>query len=202
MDFDPSFLDQIKSAAHDAGLSDHIAAALPRIIQIESGGNPNAATGSYTGLLQMGLDERAKYGGDSLQAGLALLKDRSDQLEKQLGRPPTASELYFAHQQGVGGFTAQNANPDAPAWQNMAGTAEGRHKGEGWAKQAIWGNIPSDRRSQFGNVDNVTGRQFLDLWRQKVEGGVRTAAANPDGPFRGEHHGPRTAHTTHPVRSA
>jgi len=190
MAFDPSSYEE---TALKAGLSPELAAAIPRIIQIESGGNPDAATGSYTGLLQMGPDERAKYGGDSLEAGLALLKDRSAQLEKQLGRAPTAAELYFAHQQGVGGFQAQNANPDAPAWQNMAGTAEGRHKGEGWAKQAIWGNVPTDMRSQFGSVDNVTGRQFLDLWRQKVEGGVRTAAASPDGPFRGEHHGSHSA---------
>lgn len=186
MAFDPS--DYI-FAAKQAGLPDDIATAIPRIIQIESGGNPNAVTGSYTGLLQMGPDERARYGGDSLQSGLALLKDRADQLEKQLGRYPTAAELYFAHQQGVGGFQAQNANPDRPAWENMAGTAEGRQKGERWAKEAIWGNIPTDMRSQFGNIDNVTGRQFLDLWAQKVNGGVRMAAASPDGPFRGQHHG-------------
>lgn len=166
----------------DAGLSPELAAAIPRFIQIESGGDPNARTGSYTGLLQMGPDERARYGGDSLQSGLAMLKNGAYQLEQHLGRPPTPAELYFAHQQGMGGFVAQNANPGAPAWQNMASTAEGRQKGDAWAKEAIWKNIPNDLKGQFGNVDNVTGQQFMDLWANKVNG-TRVATPNPNGPL-------------------
>ncbi len=151
-------------------LSPELEAYLPRFIQIESGGNPNARTGSYSGLLQMGPDEIAKYGGNGLEQGKQLLADRAAELEKTLGRPPTPTELYMAHQQGMGGVQAHMANPDAPAWQNMAGTGEGRRKGEAWAKQAIWGNVPSDVRANYpGGVDSLTSKQFMDLWQQKVE---------------------------------
>jgi hypothetical protein len=151
-------------------LSPELEAYLPRFIQIESGGNPNARTGSYSGLLQMGPDEIAKYGGNGLEQGKQLLADRAAELSKALGRDPTPAELYLAHQQGMGGAQAHLANPDAPAWQNMAGTAEGRRKGEGWAKQAIWGNVPDTLKAQYpGGVDSLTSRQFMDLWRSKVE---------------------------------
>lgn len=142
--------------------------ALPQIIKLESGGNPNARTGSYTGELQMGPDEIAKYGGNDVASGRRLLIDRATQLANQLGRVPTGAEIYLAHQQGMGGFQAHNANPDAPAWQNMAATKEGRDKGPNWAKQAIWGNIPDTMKAQFGSVDNVTSRDFMNLWSQKM----------------------------------
>jgi hypothetical protein len=156
------------SAAYD--LSPELQAYIPRFIQIESGGDPNARTGSYSGLLQMGPDEIAKYGGNGLEQGTQLLRDRAQQLTTTLGREPTPTELYLAHQQGMGGVQAHISNPDAPAWQNMASTAEGRRKGEGWAKQAIWGNVPDSIKAQYpGGVDSLTSRQFMDLWRSKVE---------------------------------
>jgi hypothetical protein len=164
-------------------LSPELQAYIPRFIQIESGGNPNARTGSYSGLLQMGPDEIAKYGGNGLEQGTQLLADRAAELSKVLGREPTAGELYLAHQQGMGGAKAHLANPDAPAWQNMAGTAEGRRKGEGWAKQAIWGNVPDGMKANYpGGVDSLTSRQFVDLWKSKVERtplNIGTAAAMP-----------------------
>ncbi len=158
-------------------LSPELQAYVPRFIQIESGGDPNARTGSYSGLLQMGPDEIAKYGGNGLEQGKQLLADRAAQLSQVLGRDPTPTELYLAHQQGMGGAQAHLSNPDAPAWQNMAGTAEGRQKGERWAKQAIWGNVPDTLKAQYqGGVDSLTSRQFVDLWRSKVE---RTPMAAP-----------------------
>lgn len=151
-------------------LPPELQAYIPRFVQIESGGNPNARTGSYSGVLQMGPDEIAKYGGNGLEQGTQLLTDRAEQLSKVLGRDPTPTELYLAHQQGMGGAQAHLANPDAPAWQNMASTGEGRQKGERWAKQAIWGNVPDTMKAQFpGGVDSLTSRQFMDLWKSKVE---------------------------------
>lgn len=145
---------------------------LPRYIQIESGGSPNAKTGSYSGLLQMGPDEIAKYGSDSLEAGKQMYADRAAWFEKNFGRPPTPTELYLTNQQGEGGVSAHLANPDAPAWQNMYSTAEGRKKGEAWAKKAIWGNVPDDVKANYpGGVDSLTSQQFMDLWRAKVERG-------------------------------
>ncbi len=168
-------------------LSPELQAYIPRFIQIESGGNPNARTGSYSGLLQMGPDEIAKYGGNGLEQGTRLLADRAGELARVLGRDPTPTELYLAHQQGMGGAQAHMANPDRPAWENMAGTGEGRRKGEGWAKQAIWGNVPDTLKANYpGGVDSLTSQQFMDLWKSKVERvplniGTASAMAKPLG---------------------
>lgn len=179
--------DSLIDQALAAGIDPSLARFIPRIVQIESGGNPDARTGSYTGLLQMGPDERAKYGGDGLGAGLAMYRDRAAQFEKQYGRQPTPTEFYLANQQGTGGLAAHLGNPDAPAWQNMASTAEGRQKGASWAKQAIWGNVPTDVRSQYpGGVDSLTSGQFMDIWRRKLGDGapqtVASASNPPSGP--------------------
>ena len=54
----------------------------------------------------------------------------------------------------------------------MYNTGEGRQKGEGWAKKAIWGNIPASQRARFGSVENVTSEQFADLWRERYARGL------------------------------
>lgn len=150
--------------------------AFARIAHIESGGDPRAVTGSYQGLFQLGPSEWSRYGGggnvfdaqSNARAAAAKMRDESNTFTTRYGRAPSADELYMVHQQGAGGYAAHSANPDAPAWQNMASTGEGRQKGSGWARQAIWGNVPTQYRSQFGNVDNITSRQFMDMWRRKV----------------------------------
>lgn len=180
------FDDIITREATRAGLDPD---TVKRIIHIESGGRPNAQTGSYKGLMQLSDAEFAKYGpagvpdahGPSgnvfdpeanIIAGVNSLADKSAKFAASHGgRAPTATELYMMHQQGEAGAANHFANPDRPAWQNMLNTAEGRQKGEGWAKAAIWGNIPSDMRRQFpGGVDSVTSRDFVNVWQQKVEG--------------------------------
>jgi hypothetical protein len=151
-------------------------ARLRAFVMIESGGNPSNTTGSYKGLLQLSGNEFARHGGQgsiydvdaNLNAGALKLKAEAADFERQYGRPPTAGEVYLRHQQGAGGAAAHWANPDKPAWQNMYSTAEGRQKGPGWARQAIWGNVPADVRRQYGSVDNLTSRQFTDLWNTKV----------------------------------
>ncbi len=151
---------------------------MARIARIESSGNPAARTGSYKGLFQLSDSEFAKYGGgdiynaaDNSRAAGAKLAAETAAFNQRYGRQPTATEIYLIHQQGQGGFDAHNSNPDQPAWRSMASTAEGRQKGEGWARQAIWGNVPDNLKPQFGSVDNLTSQQFMDLWRHKVEGG-------------------------------
>ena len=165
--------DAIDRAAKQYGVNPKL---LSTFVKIESGGNPQAVTGSYRGLFQLSEPEFNKYGGgniysahDNAMAGAAKLKAESEQFAKQYGREPTALDLYMVHQQGPGGYAAHTSNPNAPAWQNMASTAEGRAKGEGWAKQAIWGNVPSDVRNKYpGGVDSLTSQQFMDIWRDKV----------------------------------
>ena len=164
---------------------------LRRFSQIESGGSPNARTGSYKGLFQLSDDEFSKWGKgnifnpvDNASAAAAKIAADTQSFTQTYGRQPTAADLYLIHQQGSGGASAHMSDPSAPAWQNMASTAEGRQKGEGWAKQAIWGNIPdsaktspSFNKEMFpGGVDTVTSQDFMRGWESKVNNG---SAAQP-----------------------
>src|SRR5215813_11955660 len=143
----------------------------------ESGGNSRARTGSYYGVYQLSHSEFRRYGGRGnifdLRANTDVaarkLRSESDAFSLQYGRAPTATELYMIHQQGVSGAAMHMANPDVPAWLNMYLTDEGRRKGPGWARLAIWGNVPADQRAQFpGGVDSITSRQFMDMWATKM----------------------------------
>jgi hypothetical protein len=161
-----------ETAGINAGLPPALAAYMPRYVHIESGGNPNAQTGSYTGVLQMGPDERAKYGGNGLDQGARMYADKYNWFAQKYGRDPTPTELYMVNQQGQGGLAAHMANPEGAAWRNMASTGEGQQKGDAWAKKAIWGNVPDSLKPNYpGGVDSMTSQQFMDMWKQKVEQG-------------------------------
>jgi hypothetical protein len=166
--------DRVAAAAKSAGIPPSVLAA---IVHIESGGNPNAKTGSYTGLGQLSTSEFKKYGpaggsilniDDNLQATANSLADKSRQFTKEFGRPPNPTELYMMHQQGEAGLRSHVHNPDQPAWMSMLQTGEGKQKGENWARAAIWGNIANQDRAKFGSVDNVTSRDFLNYWSTKM----------------------------------
>jgi hypothetical protein len=144
---------------------------------IESGGNSRARNESHYGVYQLNLSEFRKYGGRgnifdpkaNTDVAARELHFGSNAFSLQYGRAPTATELYMIHQQGVGGAAMHMANPDAPAWLNMYLTDEGRRKGPGWARLAIWGNVPADQRAQFsGGVDSITSRQFMDMWATRM----------------------------------
>lgn len=170
--FDPSVDAAIIEAASEAGIDPD---TLRTFARIESGGNPTVRTGSYKGLFQLSDKEFSKHGGQgdiydpraNARAAAIKLKAESEDFKRRYGREPTPAEIYMIHQQGVGGSAAHWANPDAPAWQNMYSTAEGRKKGPGWARQAIWGNVPNDVKKKYGSVDNMTSRDFLDMWGGK-----------------------------------
>lgn len=173
---------EIGVAAAAAGVD---AGTLGALVTIESGGNPRAERGSYRGLGQLSDADFQRLGGgdifnpaDNLRATARRLAETSRQFETQYGRAPTAADLYLIHQQGAGGYAAHVANPEAPAWQNMAGTAEGRDKGAAWAKSAIWGNIPERERARFGSVENVSSADFMEIWQRRI-GGL-TGAAMPE----------------------
>ena len=161
--------------------------------RIESGGDPRNVTGSYKGLFQLSNGEFAKHGGGNIfdpehnaMAGARKIASESAGFESKYGRQPTPAEIYLIHQQGEGGAAAHWANPDQPAWQSMASTGEGRRKGESWAKQAIWGNVPDDQKRQFGSVGNITSKQFTDLWANKFGGpGTPPTPAGPQGAYSG-----------------
>ncbi|WFU84835.1 hypothetical protein QA645_19465 [Bradyrhizobium sp. CIAT3101] len=179
----PSLLnDEIDRAASIAGLDPAI---LRGVIRIESSGDPRAVKGSYKGLGQLSDEQFQKYGSgdifnarDNLRATARKLSDEAGEFGLKYGRMPTAAEMYLVHQQGAGGFAAHMANPDRAAWQSMLSTKEGQQKGEAWAKAAIWGNIPDRDKARFGSVENVTSRQFSQLWEQKVD--AATGRALPE----------------------
>lgn len=190
----PRFNKKIDSIIDGAAAEHGVDPALMRTYaKIESGGDPSNQTGSYKGLFQLSAAEFRKYGGTgdifdpqaNAQAAARKLKAESDELAAKLGRQPTPTELYMVHQQGEGGAAAHASNPDAPAWKNMHSTAEGRGKGEAWAKRAIWGNIPDADKKEFGSVENVTSKDFLELWERKVQKFSGEAGAPRKGKIAG-----------------
>lgn len=188
----------IAAAAQKHGVDPGLLATFARI---ESSGHPGAQTGSYKGLFQLSESEFRKHGGEgdifdagaNADAAAAKLKAEASEFQAKHGRVPTALDLYLVHQQGEAGYASHMARPDAPAWQNMASTGEGREKGAGWAKKAIWGNIPDDVKARFPDgVESVTSQDFMDVWGEKVQrmgGGAprqeRVASADTyAGPYR------------------
>lgn len=171
--FSPRVEQALARASRETGVPVETLRAFTRI---ESGGNPRTRTGSYNGLLQLSNSQFRQYGGtgsiyDADQnaiAGARKIAALSAEFREANGRNPNAAELYMMHQQGPGGAAAHYANPDRPAWQNMLSTGEGQQRGAGWAKRAIWGNVPSDVRGRFGSVNNITSRDFTELWADKV----------------------------------
>lgn len=168
---------KIEAEATRMGVAPQTAVAMAAI---ESRGNPNAVSpsGLHHGIFQLSDDEFAQGGGvgskfdadQNIKAGIASIKAKSETFAKEFGRAPTATEMYMMHQQGEAGARAHMANPDLPAWQNMLSTGEGKKKGEGWAKAAIWGNLPPSAQEKFQSVENVTSRDFMGVWQQKVQG--------------------------------
>lgn len=159
--------------------------------RIESGLRPRARTGSYKGLFQLSKEEFQRYGGgdiynahDNANAFAKLTLVNMAKFRAATGRNPTGAELYLMHQQGEAGAAAHLRRPNAPAWINMYNTAEGRRKGPGWAKKAIWGNVPPSWKRRFGSVENVTSGDFTEMWRRTYEAkegwksGTQLASAN------------------------
>ena len=150
------------------------------IASIESSGNPESGRSRpYKGLFQLNQDEWRRYGNGTdihdaeanTEAGIKSMMDKSAKFKREFGREPSAVELYLMHQQGEAGLRAHAANPDQAAWKSMLSTGEGQRKGEGWAKRAIWGNVPQDFRKYFSNsVENVSSREFIAAWTAKMMG--------------------------------
>lgn len=148
---------------------------LNSIMQVESSGNPTARTGSYGGLFMLSDSEFRRMGGEgdildpraNAMAGAALLASHINAFRNRFGSEPSLNDLYMIHQQGWGGYLAHRANPDRPAWENMASTAEGRARGNDWARRAIAGNIPR-QFLQGRDPDSITSGEFLSIWQQRL----------------------------------
>jgi hypothetical protein len=150
-------------------------AYIARLFQIESGGNPNAVTGSNRGLGQFGPQEEARYGlndanrADAAAQAAAVQREAAEHaavLQKALGRPPTPGELYLTHQQGIaGGPALLSADPAMPAWQAIRPF----YKSDRMARLAITGNVPGNHPLRGADPDAITAADFRNLWVNKFE---------------------------------
>lgn len=167
----------LAQAARDTGVSLRL---LRAICFIESSGNPRTVTGQYKGLFQINSTQFHQFGGkgsildpmQNAQAGARLLKQRRLDIERRLGRTVTDSELYLAHQQGVSGAISHLSDRERLAWKSMHSTIEGKRRGAAWARRAIWGNLPTQAKSKFGSVENLTSGDFVDWWIARFERAV------------------------------
>jgi len=187
----PVIAEHLKSKVEaDAGqkISDAYAGRIPGLplgymqsaTGIESGNKANAVNGSHSGLAMFSPALEAKYGLNAANrdnpAAVAMAlaaenRDNHSALVTALGHEPAPADYYLAHQQGLGGAVSHMMQPSLPAWQNMAGTLEGRQKGQDWAKQAIWGNMTNQMKAQFpGGVESVTSGDFSKMWAQRFYG--------------------------------
>ncbi len=163
--------DIIRKAAEKNGMSYSRALGIARL---ESGLRPNTQTGSYKGLFQLDDRQFRKYFGEggnvfnpehNAEAAMKLFRDEARQFERTMGRPPTDFDQYMVHQQGLAGYTSHLKNPDQPAWQSMQQASK---RDSNWSKRAIWGNMTPGWKGQFGSVENVTSRDFLQAWEQRA----------------------------------
>jgi len=141
---------------------------------IESNYGANAGTssaGAY-GPFQFIPGTAAQYGlkdrGDleaSARAAAAYAADNAKLLTDALGRPPTAGELYLAHQQGSEGALALLLNPDVPAYKVVGSVAR------------IKQNLPKGLQ---GRAKTMTAREFFDHWNGEFQNRVKMAAPAAD----------------------
>src|SRR5208283_4601167 len=93
--------------------------------------NPaSSATGIFQHLdstwkAQGGTDQDRLDTGRQVQLGVALVKQNTEALAKDLGRQPQPWEVYLAHQQGLAGATALlHADPNASAAGALGGSTD------------------------------------------------------------------------------
>lgn len=122
------------------------------LADIESGFNPNAHNASGAdGLFQFMPQTASEYGltdtrdpSASSMSAAALTRDNAQRL-KAAGIPPTAGNLYLAHQQGAGGAIKLLSNPNARA-DDIVGPGAIR---------------------QNGGRPGMSAGQFASLWTEK-----------------------------------
>ena len=143
--------------------------------QTESGFNPNKHNpgSQYKGMYQLNEEEFRQYGGkgsiyDQDQNAMAAMRKMTAEgqtAQNILGRALTPVEQYMVHQQGLYGTLSHLQHPDQPAWKSFQQVS---HWNDEKAKTAIWDNLTKDMKAQFGKVENITSRDFIDMWTTKM----------------------------------
>lgn len=155
-----------------------------RLFQLESnnGKDPRSmdASAKNRGLGQFGREEERRYGitdwTDPAQQRRAVNLEAADHykiLSNALGRPPTAPEMYFTHQQGPGGGPALlTADPSQPAWMAV----RSKYSDDGTARRAIGDNILGTSPLLYKPQNQITAGDFWGMWRDKWNGGPQNPA--------------------------
>jgi hypothetical protein len=165
--------EEIRRAADIFGLDSGFMEA---VAKIESDFDPKRRTGSYIGLFQLSKSEFRQYGSgditnprDNAVAAVYKLVTEAELFERYTHREATVSDLYLIHQQGWRGAAEHVNHPERTAWKSMCATDEGRQKGEGWCKRAIWGNTLPAIKQASRSVNKLTSAAFMNMWRQRVD---------------------------------
>jgi Transglycosylase SLT domain len=164
----------IRDAANRYGVDP---AYLAQVAAAESSNNPKAVspTGAK-GLFQFSNGTARQYGlrnpfdpAQNADAAARLTRDNQGKLTDSLGRAPSSSELYLAHQQGAAGASAILKNPNQNAVDALAPVYGGNRTK---AAQAV---------SVNGGSPDVTAGDFANKWSAKFgsPGANATAQAPP-----------------------
>jgi predicted GIY-YIG superfamily endonuclease len=164
--------DEIKDAASLYGLD---LAMMMSIAKVESDFDPRVRTGPYKGLFQLSDYEFQKYGDggiwdarDNARAAAHMFLVHAEKFRWALGHYPDYAERYMVHQQGIQGAIEHYTRPERVAWQSMCATDEGVLKGEQWCKKCIWGNLLPQWKDSFRNVDEISSKDFVSLWTERI----------------------------------
>jgi hypothetical protein len=146
------------------------------VARIESGFDPKQRTGSYIGLFQLSNYEFAKYGSglitnprDNAVAAAYKFTTEGILFELDTHKKPTRYDRYLIHQQGTQGAAEHVAHPDQIAWKSMCATEEGKEKGEGWCKRAIWKNTLPAVKEVWKSVERLTSGGFVNMWQHQLD---------------------------------
>ena len=179
---------QISESASKQNVDAKIALAFAKI-ESDFGRSKDNPGSQYKGVFQLGNEEWKSLGGTDadrndrtkqIELGVKRVGQLQNEVTRALGRPGAAWELYMAHNQGVGGLKAYSADPNRPAIEAMASTAEGRQKGMEFARNAVLLNLTKSQRAQIG--DNPTSGQFLGSMHNRFDtaiGGVGGGMPDP-----------------------
>lgn len=148
---------------------------MAKVAHIESGGNPNLGWNhaGNRGLYQFGPEEERRYGLNSSNWNDPNAQHRALHMEMRdisrvlssKGIDPTSENMYFVHQQGMGGGPALlSADPNTPAWQALLPSYKGN---EVLAKSAINNNIYKGMPGYGKPVDQITAGEFRSGWASK-----------------------------------
>ena len=170
--------EMIVRQAQSAGVDPRVMLAL---IAIETGGtfnpysrNPSGAAGLGQIMPEnwkaMGLNAQTVFDPvKNIQATIKMTKSNIAYFRKQVGRLPSAEELYLLHQQGAGGATAllkHSGSRAVDALKTLTVYGSGRRS----ALEAVRQNLPTAQRSRAGSI---SAGEFAGFWLNQARSKLR-----------------------------